>query len=263
MSLILGISIAVKEEKTMKKGILTLAVVILLSFMAMISNATNFLEEEAGICAYTNAGRSIDFAKVKPVYRTIEHEVNDYIIGSVPIADYAETEDVHVFVSKDGWVAAYYPAGDPVSKIIDWRSYQGNEITSTNLELALKKVADKVNFPLVNVKYYDFVCPQATNLMMVIDREDKPQGTDSFDIMIPNNLIVYESSWGFYVNAHGIFYIDDNKMSALTTWPGWDFRYGKLTQSQMEQGVFHTIKVQKTSDSGWLAGGIVLVYQKL
>ena len=249
----------------MRKSIILTAFAVF-CLVTVAANAMNFLEEEAGICAYTNAGKTVDFAKVKPIYRTIEYEMNNYIIGSVPIADYAETEDVHVFVSKDGWVAAYYPAGDPVSKIIDWRNYQGNEITSTKLELALKKVADTVNFPLVNVKYYDFVCPQATNLMMVVDNQ-AVEGTDSFDIMIPNDIIVYERSWGHYVNLiASTLYINDDKINTLTPEGGWRMSYGKLTPDQLKQGIFNSVKVEDMWHSYGAkicAGGIVLVYQKL
>lgn len=228
----------------------------------------NFLEEEAGICAYTNAGRSIDFVKVKPVYRTVEYEADDYIIGSVPIPGYPETEDVHVFISKDGWVAAYYPADEPISKMIDWKSYQGNEITSTKLELALKEVANATNFPIVDVKYYDFVCPQANKLLLVVDREKGDNVIDSFDIMIPNEIIIYERSWGLCgYSAYGSLHIDDNKISEVkSSSRNWEISYGKLTPDQLKQGLFHNVRIKNdewNGTGGWAAAGIILAYQQL
>ena len=246
----------------MKRIVSVLTALVIYSLMIITyANATSFLEEEAGICAYTNAGRTINMARVKPLYRTIEHETDNYVIGSIPIADYPETEDVHVYISEDGWVAAYYPATDPVSKIIDWRNYQGAEITGTKLELALSEVSNTVNFPLVDVKYYDFVCPQATNLMMVIDNLTE-NGEDSFDIMIPNDIIVYERSWGHYVRyANSNFHIDDNQISHLVSWE-WAIGHGKLTPDQLKQDLFHKVRLDGSSVK-FCAGGIVLVYQKL
>lgn len=80
---------------------------------------TSFLEEEAGISAYTNVGEAINLGNAKTAFGTIEYETSDYIIGSVPLPDYAETEDVHAYVHKDGWVVAYYLEDEPVAKIVE------------------------------------------------------------------------------------------------------------------------------------------------
>lgn len=250
----------------MRKSIILTAFAVL-CLVTVAANATNFLEEEAGICAYTNAERTIDMARVKPLYRTLEYEADNYIIGSIPIADYPETEDVHVYIDKDGWIAAYYPASDPVSKIIDWRSYQGGEVTSTKLELALTAVSDALNFPLVEVNYYDFVCPKANRLLIAIDMEEKI-ATDSFDIMIPTDMAVYERSWGLYgTDAVATLYINETEVSKLNPGNGkWGIQYAKLTPAQLQQGLFHNIRVKNGSaggfGDGWSAAGIVLVYQE-
>jgi hypothetical protein len=250
----------------MKKVLFVLIFAVDFVFVISSVYATSFLEEEAGICAYTNAGRAIDLAKVKPLYRTIEHETSEYVIGSIPIGDYAETEDTHVYINKDGWVAAYYSATEPVSKIVDWRSYQGAQITSTKLELALKAVATAVNFPLVNVKYYDFVCPQANKLLIVADKADNDE-TDTFDILIPDNgVTIYESSWTIYgIDAGPELRIDDNIIITMDTGDIWEFKYGKLTPDQLKPGLFHKITTKDVpiwQHFGWVAGAIVLVYQQ-
>jgi hypothetical protein len=69
---------------------------------------TNFLDAEAGISAYTNVGEEIDLEKAKSAFRTVEYETDEYTIGSVPLPDYPEYEDVHAYVHKDGWVVTYY-----------------------------------------------------------------------------------------------------------------------------------------------------------
>lgn len=237
----------------MRNNILTLLATVIAILIVTPANAQNFLEEEAGICAYTNAGRTIDLARVKPVYRTIEHETKDYVIGSVEITGYPETEDAHVYVHKDGWVAAYYLKEEPVAKIIDWKNYKG-AITSTKLDLALLKVSNAMGFPLVLVKYYDFVAPQANQILIVADR-------DTFDIMIPPDIVVYDRSWGLYgVYSSSIsrLHIAGNQISSV--YDGWT--YGKLSPDQLRPGVFHTVKVE-TPVAGVGAGGIVLVYQQL
>jgi hypothetical protein len=244
-------------------ALIAVFIYVLAVFMA---DATTFLEEEAGICAYTNTERSIDMARVKPLYRTIEYETGEYIIGSVPIGEYPETEDVHVYASRDGWIAAYYPANDPVSKMIDWRSYQGGQLTSTKLELALKKVSDALNFPLVEVKYYNFVTPRANKLLIVIDREDTHNVTDSFEIMIPDDITIYERSWGLCAwNGYVTLHIDEEKIHKLEPPRGvWSFAHQKLTPNQLQQGLYHTVKtyLDEYSGSGWGAAGIVLVYRE-
>lgn len=243
----------------MRRNILTLLVTAIAILIVAPVNAKNFLEEEAGICAYTNAGRTIDLARVKPVYRTIEHETKDYVIGSVEITGYPETEDAHVYVHKDGWVAAYYLKEEPVAKIIDWKNYKG-AITSTKLDLALLKVSNAMGFPLVSVKYYDFVAPQANQILIVADRQVEG-GTNTFNIMIPFDIVVYDRSWGVYQSGGTMsLHIDGNQISSLELNNLW--AYGKFTPDQLRQDVFHTVKVTNNYNGTWCAGGIALIYQQ-
>ena len=79
---------------------------------------TAFLEDEAGVSAYVNTSQSIDLSKAESCYRTIEYKCDDYIIGSVELPDLPEDEDVHVYVSADGWIVAYYLKDEPASKIM-------------------------------------------------------------------------------------------------------------------------------------------------
>jgi len=82
-----------------------------------------FPEDEAGIAAYFKSANPINLNNVKSVFRVIEAQTAEYIIGSVPVTNYPDTEDVHVYVHKDGWFLAYYLAADPVGKIFNWRQY--------------------------------------------------------------------------------------------------------------------------------------------
>ena len=248
------------------RRVLFALIVVAVSVLAITTaSATSFLEEEAGICAYTNAGRAIDLEKLKSAYRTIEHEMDDYVIGSVSIPGYAETEDVHVYVHKDGWIAAYYFGNEPVSKIVDWESYQGGTITGTKLELALVQISNTANFPLVDVKYYDFSAPEANKLLIVADGEYTRGGTDSFNITIPLDITVYERTWSLFgSNSAPQLYIDDLSISSFNADDKRIYRYGDLTPNQLKQGTGHTVKVHNgdKGSGGWSAGAIVLVYQQ-
>ncbi|MBM4458275.1 MAG: hypothetical protein FJ011_11005 [Chloroflexi bacterium] len=125
----------------------------------------SFLDNEAGISAYFNAGGPVDLDMAKAAFRTIEVQTADYIIGSVPVADYPESQDVHVYVHKNGWFLAYYLKADPVGKIYDWRRYTDATIP-TKLERALAAVAGLVGVPVSSSTYYDFRYPNATHLIL-------------------------------------------------------------------------------------------------
>ena len=186
-----------------------------------------FLEKEAGVSAYTNVGQ-VDLAEAKKVYRTVEREEDEYIVGSVALPDHDESQDPHVYASKDGWVVAYYLKDDPASKMMDWVIYDNASAVSTTLEAALKLMCDQLGKLPPDVKYYDFRYPDANNLMIIADKDG------IFKLKIPDNITVYERSWWRFYDYREI-YIDE--VEAVP-----DGGYcGKLTPIQLSQGVFHTI----------------------
>ncbi len=156
---------------------------------------TNFLEEEAGLAAYANAGRTILLEAIRPLFRTIERETSEYIIGSVPAPDYDEGWDVHVYAHRDGWVVAYYLSHEPAVKIMDWRHYQGAAALDTQLDNVLTLVLNQVGVVPSNVGYYHFQHPNATHVMLVADYEDAGNVWDSFQLQIPGAFNVYERGW--------------------------------------------------------------------
>ena len=62
--------------------------------------------------------------------------------GSAPVGTYHESQDVHVYVNKDGWIMGYYLAGDPAGKAFDWMTYHdsGRTNVTTKLETAMEGV---------------------------------------------------------------------------------------------------------------------------
>ena len=113
------------------------------------SPAANFLEEEAGISAYMKSPYSINLNTVRDLFRTIEDETSDYIIGSMPVADNPEDKDVHVYINKNGWIVAYYLKEDPVGKILNWPKYHHNGRTSmtTMLEDTIAYITSEASLP--------------------------------------------------------------------------------------------------------------------
>ena len=93
----------------------------------------SIFDGEAGIAAYFQSPGSINLAAVAPLYRTIETQTAQYIIGSMAVPDYPESEDVHLYIHTNGWVMAYYLKADPVGKIFDWRQYTGGRRSQRRL----------------------------------------------------------------------------------------------------------------------------------
>ena len=122
---------------------------------------TSFLEEEAGIAAYTNTGQKIDLTKAKNIFKTIDKKTDTYIIGTII--------DMQAFVHVDGWIVVYYLKDEPISKIIDWENYGGGKITSTKLERGLILVSDAAEVGLPYVKYYNFKYPNANRLRIITE----------------------------------------------------------------------------------------------
>ena len=218
-----------------------------------------FLEEEAGISAYLNVGETIDLEKAKTAFRTIEYETDEYIIGSVPLPDYAETEDVHAYVHKDGWVVAYYLKEEPAAKILDWEDYGTDEkIKSTKLEDGLSVVCNAAGVPMRDLKYYDFRYPNAGKMMIVADAL-WTRGTDTFKLKLPSDFVFYERSYSLCSRREpGSMYIDEKRISYVS---GGKTNYGLLSPAQLSLDEFHTIKIS-CSYYGEIFGAIVLIYRE-
>jgi len=183
------------------------------------TTGTTFLEQEAGMTIYVNTGASIDLSTAKSVYKTIEKETSEYIVGSLSLPDLPETDDVHCFVHKDGWIVVYYLKAESISKIIDWNYYSGGKLTKTKLQLGLEKMGLALNTTTTDAKYYNFQYPYANKWMIIIEIQDG-QGTDSFNLKIPSEFTFYERSW-----THNT-------------------AYGTLTGTQLSPDVFHTVTAE-------------------
>lgn len=221
------------------------------------------IEDEAGMSAYFQASSAIDLADVRDAFRTIEAETSSYIIGSVPVGDYPETEDVHVYVHTDGWIMAYYLAEDPVGKIYDWRAYHdgGRTNISTKLENTIGVVASAAGVFFPSATHYDFRYPNANRLMLIV--EWSYQEIDSCEVNLPSSFAYYERSWSLGTVRGGAYELNGETIQSNSS-DGWRTSQGTLSVSQLPADQFHTIGVDAASmfdDHTYGYGGLALVYQ--
>ena len=162
------------------------------TLQSMPALGTSFLESEAGITAFSQVGR-VNLIQAAQAFKYIEYQTGEFIIGVVELEDYAESHDVHVYLDVAGWVAAYYLANEPASKIVDWKDYGGSVVPS-KLEDALIAVVTQINQGLPYINYYDFRYPDATKISIITD-ECGGTGTGSFNLLIPGTYTVYSRTW--------------------------------------------------------------------
>jgi hypothetical protein len=224
----------------------------------------SFLDDEAGISAYFSTTGPIDLQATRAAFRTIEVQTSDYIIGSVAVTDYPESEDVHVYVHKDGWFLAYYLKADPTGKIFDWRRYTTSAIP-TKFEKALSLVAGQAGVPIPVATFYDFRYPNATHLMLIA--EDINNG-NQFQVNLPSTFTYYDRSWSLGIVGTWMCYGSatwDLDGVTIQTHSGvcsdsWFTSQGTLTAAQLTVSTFHTVTVEYGSNTNaW--GGLALTYK--
>ena len=170
------------------------------------------IDEEAGISAYFKAPDAISLNLVRTAFRTVELETADYILGSVPVPNYPEHHDVHVYVHKTGWILAYYLRADAVSKIIDLIA---RSTTTTKLKTVVAAVASAAGAPFGDVTYYDFRYPSATHMLFIA--EDVANG-NYFTIKLPSSYGYFERGWGYVDDCCGTYFYVDSLRN-----PGWRY----------------------------------------
>jgi len=236
-------------------------------FAQDIGEDATFLEEEAGISMYVNIGQFIDISTVKTLFKTIEKETLDYIVGSISLPNYPETEDVHCFIHKDGWIVVYYLRHEPLSKIIDLNYYNSTtgQLTKTKLQIGLQKVASALGASITGAKYYYFTYPEANKFTIIID-EKNGRNYDHFNLKLPSEYVYYEFSWANwfgsgdwplgwdpYIAINGttaVYFISRNWRTTT---------YGKLSDSQFEPDVWYRIDIYSLCDQRF---AIILVYRE-
>lgn len=194
--------------------------------LSTAEGGVSFLVEEAGICAYGNVDQEINLTKAKEVFRGLEYECEDYIIGSVPIPGYPESEDVHVYVHRTGWIVAYYSKTEYVAKIIkDFINPEDNKIQN-----AIAVICNALWIGIPEIHYYDFRYPDANTLIVVGDRQPD-RGTNTFRILVPaeiaNNISKFE--WYYYGTCQSDFERGEFVVHGQVLCSGRQAAYGSMT----------------------------------
>lgn len=240
--------------------------------IALAITQQSFLENEAGIAAYTQLPIQIEFFYIRNFFHTVEYETTDYIIGSLDIPDYGITDAPHVYIHQSGWVVAYYLNTEPVSKALDWKGYTPGEAITTKLQVAIETVSDALQTAPPAIDYYDFRYPDATHLMYIMESADTDDsGTNTYQINLPQSYIYYEYSWllGTFLNWYtsGSLYLDGQQIARQEAGYGDPYLpndFGYYAAAQMVPNVFHTITVEASGEtfSAYAVGGLALVYQE-
>lgn len=256
----------------MKKMVIwVIAMVSGLLLLTGTASAVSFLQDEAGISASIKLA-SANLTLAKNAFKAIERQTAGYIIGSVALAGYEESYDVHVYVDTSGHMVAYYLKSEPASKIIDWRGYISGPMTlaGSNLEDALLKVCNALSISLPAVTYYDFRYPDSQTIKIVTD-EALVAGTDTFKILIPSGHMVYSATWshGTYRPSGSSTYDSDfmlngttlNHFSSIPT--GWQLKEGVIAPASLLLDTQHEFSIQSDHGDNDAYAAIVLIYQEI
>ena len=227
----------------------------------------SFLEEEAGISLYVNAGEEIDLSKAKALYKVLEDETDSYLIGTVELSGYGEDWWPHVWIHRDGWIVVYYLKEEPTSRLMDWFAFEragGTEINTTTLREVLLWVAGELKLDLTviqrDMRYYHWQYPEAKKLLVVLDTTST--GSDAFTYTIPGSLKLYEVSGSHFANL-GTGYGQWSGTMIDGEWfkkagQGKYVLIGTLSSKWTSQGVTHEVVLQHKR--GWMGIALFFLY---
>lgn len=250
------------------KRFLLLALVAMVLAIPVIAGAS-FLEEEAGISATAKLS-TVDLNLAAAAFKNIERQTDDYIVGSIAIDDYPESDDVHVYLDVSGDIIAYYRNTEDICKMLDWKHYTVGQPMSTKLEWALNKICQAMSVTLPEVKVYDFRYPQAQQIKIIAD-ENFSGGSENFRIRIPNNFTLYKVGWSVYItdaSAYGstntTLYVDENVAENQLYdggTGGWTINQGVIPSTLISaDDIYHTIYFTRENSNGKVYTAIVIVY---
>ena len=224
------------------------------------------IADEAGIAAYFKAGSAIDLNDVRAEFRVVEDETGTYIIGSVPVSGYPESDDVHAYVDVDGWILVYYPQDEGwlVGDTVDWLAYYnaGNTDLTTKLESVVETLAAAATVSYTGSTHYHFQYPNATSFAVLVEQTSS---SGSFDFSIPGEWTYLERSYSlaWLGNAdpttmeftlNGTLIYDDSRG------PGWHDRVSTLSPTEVPVDVTHTASFSG-GNVDTVYGSIVVLYQ--
>jgi hypothetical protein len=222
--------------------------------------AETFPASEAGISAYFNLGEEIDLARARKVFRGIEADEAGYMIGSLELPGLAEDMWPHVYITKSGWILAYYSKLDPTSKLMQWAGYQRDNLTTTTLRDALVLVCQQMALDPSkadsSLHYYHFQYPDATRLLIAVD---SVAGEDTFQFTIPFELSLYEASLSHYYSGDNWSETKIDGTRVLNTGSGTLVLNAGLAPQFRTPGIQHSVYLHNSY--GWTGAAVVFLFR--
>ncbi len=161
-------------------------------------------ESNIGLLAYVNTGRPIDLNTASYIFNTIDYSDANSISGTYAIySDNYNTEYINIYITRNGFVAAYYSSSDPASKIISW---SGDKTIYSKFATAITSAGTSlgINIDYKNIKYYDYRYPDANRILITTQSVGESSVGDysygNLKFNIPSYAEVYEVSYSLYLN---------------------------------------------------------------
>lgn len=227
-----------------------------------------FPMNEVGISAYVNMGTAIDLAKAQALLSVPEDVTDTYVIGTVPLTGNTEDMWPHVYISKDGWLMAYYPASEPSSKLFQWYGYQGGTVNTTTLRDVLISLATNLHLDLskteAGTSYFHFQYPDATKLIIAVDTVS---GSDEFRYTVPSGVALYDAAWTHHAEGVVLSYGKGGTWSSIdgkALYSAGDGTYSVCYGMSLEYrspNVAHNVAISQTGAGGWMGFAIVFLYR--
>ena len=252
-------------SKSGEKGIISLMpppfIGIAGAVEAMGGNA--FPEDEAGISAYVNVGKSINITEAVKAFTQTEELSQTHAIGIIPIDNKRGTTNVHIYVDTGGYIVAYFKKTEPASNIIKWSGMDFNnpKIEDFTTNAAIKALCTKIDVYYLDItddiKYYDFEYPDAEKMVIFLDARSSGGG-EYTHISIPGKYRLYEASYSLISDTsdYNYLYVDGKRIASA-----WE---GLTTGTYDPENVLtlekpHTIKLSVAGRGGV---GTILIYKE-
>jgi len=225
--------------------------------------AASFLASEAGISAYFTLGQEIDLARARKLFRGIEADEPGYLIGIVELPGLPEDMWPHMYITKSGWIVAYYSKSDPTSKLMQLSGYQRDIITTTTLRdalvLACQQMALDPSQVDASMHYYHFQYPDATRLLIAVD---SVEGEDTFQFTIPAGLSLYEVSLSHRFSSSDRYSSSETKIDGASIYSagGGNYIYNvALAPQYRTPSIQHLVYLR--AERGWTGTALVFLFR--
>lgn len=214
----------------------------------------------AGISAYVNTGGQIDIGLLRDLGIPLQTGDNHLVL------DLVDAKAI-LYAEKSGWLVAYLPRGEVVSKITKWSEQgqnfkpvlSGDNILSQTLEAAVVSLGLDWNAYRAHVGYTHWGFPSASRLVIF------SKGTfgvdDAVKFRIPSTTTLYEASWSWIASEQNCgttrFVLYYGSSSSVFDCSG--LGAGKFSNNQLTIGTEQTISLSPRSTTHWLGVAVYLV----